>query len=162
MEAVIEFPTMVLKESIGFADHRLQWASREEAEARETLKFVGFLEDGETDIGGVPMRCRAKALGNPAGWIHAERLLAQDQRARQEHIPEDAIPVELQERILVFAGMPRYQPGKFITVAYLYWDKSNQKWAIDFFWLGYHFNQKCLLVLLAPHAITFQPRSESK
>jgi len=162
MRVAAEVLTMVLKESPGFSDHNFQWVPRKEAEAREMLQFRDFLEDGESGIPGVPMRCRANALGNPAGWFHAARMLAQDQRAQQEAIPEDAIPVELQEYTLVFAGMPKYQPGKFIAVAYLYFNKSNLKWAIDFFWLGYRFNRKCLLVLLAPHAIAFQPRSEGK
>ncbi len=148
METATEFPTMILKESIGFADHRFQWASRKEAEAKETLKFASFLEDEETCTNGVDVRDRAKALGDPAGWIHGQRMLEQDQRAQQENIPEDAIPVELRERILVFAGMLRYRPGNFRLVAYLYWDKNNQKWAIGFFWLGNRFSKACLLVLL--------------
>jgi len=89
----------------------------------ETLELAEFLHAGENYVDGTTMVARAKAMGNPAGQLHAERLLRQ----------QGEIAVEWRDFYLVFPGTTWRRPSGDLYVPYLGW--GDGRWYLHWGWL---------------------------
>lgn len=89
------------------------------------LKFISFLEKGESSIGWEVMCDRAKKLGGNCGLADAVWLL------ENQHL----IPTQLRNTaIILFPGTVLLRSDGRLCVPYLVWD--DDRWILSFLWLG--------------------------
>ena len=135
-----QYPTVQLRTPTGFVyDKRKDgWELVENVElvGEPILGLAEFLQPGEDSVNGEVMVERAKALGNCAGQLHAERLLAQQQD----------IPKEYRQFYLVFPGTSWRHPLGDRDVPYLRW--FGRRWGLNFHWLGSDWHSHVRLVRL--------------
>ena len=90
----------------------------------KNLKFITFLESGESYITGETMRQRAVTLKGNIGLVDGQYLL--------DH--QDEIPKEMRGKYIVFPGTLLRGSGDDLDVAYLSW--LGFCWVLSFGWLG--------------------------
>ena len=135
-----KYPTVKLKTPPGFVNDKTKdgWKLIENVElvGEPTITLAKFLQPGENSVGGETMLERAKALGNCAGQLHAERLLVQ-----QADVPE-----EYRQYYLIFPGTVWQDSDSNRRVPYLRWD--DDRWYLRF-WLDHdHWSARDRLVCL--------------
>lgn len=142
MDAMKELPVVILKPPPEFVydKRRKGWTLSENVpfgEGEVSLRLDEFVMQYETYISGHETMKRAKAMGNLAGQLHAERLLYQ----------RSNIPVEWRGFSLVFPGTVWRHPDGSTAVPCLDY-LGFGRWWLNFGWLGGNFTSCCRFVRL--------------